>query len=102
MADQTNDTQSKIDEEDKDLQQRQHSTTGQNRDDFNQGSSSMPGGGGEAEGQFAQQGEAAMGGALGGGPDGTGNTGAGTYAGGLTTIRSRTTGGGATTDSRTT
>lgn len=92
MADQTNDTQSKINEEDREIQQRQHET-GDNRSDYQRGSSSEKGGGThEAEGQFAQQGDAAMGGAMGGGPDGTGNTGA-QLPGGAQSEFARTSGG---------
>lgn len=64
MADQTNDTQGKINEEDRNLERGQQTSQGQKADDFQGGSSGMPGGG-EAEGQFARQGESAMGGSLG-------------------------------------
>lgn len=93
MADRTNDTQSKINEEDRKIQQRRHSEAGQDRSDYQRGSSSEKGGGThEAEGQFAQQGEAALGGAMGGGPDGTGNTGA-QLPGGAQSEFARATGG---------
>ena len=64
MADQTNDTERKIREEDEKLRQRQDDTTGQDRPDYQDGSSSPTGG--RPAGEFAQQGRAAMGGAVGG------------------------------------
>ena len=76
MADESNDTQSKINEEDRDVASRPENRTGQDRDNWNQGSASMPGGQDEAEGIFAHDGEGVTGEALGGGPLGTGNTGA--------------------------
>ncbi|HWI77344.1 MAG TPA: hypothetical protein VNS53_09730 [Sphingomicrobium sp.] len=77
MADDSNDTQSKIDEEDRELRakERQLDPESQERDRFADGGSGFVASG-EAEGEFAHQGEAALGGAMGGGPDGTGNTGA--------------------------
>ena len=43
MADESNDTQSKINEEDRDVASRPENRTGQDRDNWNQGSASMPG-----------------------------------------------------------
>jgi hypothetical protein len=92
MADQSNDTQSKINAEDRDIAARPENRTGQDRDNWNQGSSSMPGGADEAEGIFAHDGEGVTGEALGGGPDGTGNTGA-ELPNGAQSEFARTTGG---------
>jgi hypothetical protein len=92
MADQSNDTQSKINEEDRDIAARPENRTGHDRDKFNQGSSSMPGGANEAEGIFAHDGEGVTGEALGGGPLGTGNTGA-ELPGGAQSEFARMTGG---------
>jgi hypothetical protein len=92
MADQSNDTQSKINEEDRDIAARPENRTGQDRDSWNQGSSSMPGGADEAEGIFAHDGEGVTGEALGGGPLGTGNTGA-ELSNGTQSEFARTTGG---------
>jgi hypothetical protein len=77
MADDTNDTQAKIDEEDRELRakERQLDPESQDRDRFADGGSGDPGDTG-AEGEFAHQGEAVLGSAMGGGPEGTGNTGA--------------------------
>ncbi len=91
MAERNNDTQSKINEEDRAIQQRQHSDEGRKADDFQGGSSSMPGGG-SPEGRFAHQGDAATGEALDGGPDRTGNTGA-ELPGGAQSEFARTSGG---------
>jgi hypothetical protein len=96
MADNGNDnedTRREIRDEDRDLQQRAESrgdTSQQDRDKFQKGSAGDPGG--HPEGEFAQQGEAAMGRAMGGGPDGTGNTGA-ELPGGAQSEFARTTGG---------
>ena len=57
MADQTNDsndTQRNIEAEDRNIQQRQHGDETEQRDNFQRGSSSMPGGG-SPDGQFAHQ-----------------------------------------------
>jgi hypothetical protein len=92
MAEQSNDTQSKINAEDRDIAGRPENRTGQDRDNWNQGSASMPGGQDEAEGIFAQEGEGVTGEALGGGPLGTGNTGA-ELPGGTQSEFARTSGG---------
>jgi hypothetical protein len=92
MADESNDTQSKINEEDRDIASRPENRTGQDRDNWNQGSASMPGGQDEAQGIFAHDGEGVTGEALGGGPLGTGNTGA-QLPGGAQSEFARTTGG---------
>jgi hypothetical protein len=93
MADDSNDTQAKIDEEDRDLQakERQLDPSSQDRDGFADAGSGDPGDTG-AKGEFAHQGDAVMGGAMGGGPDGTGNTGA-ELPGGAVSEFARTTGG---------
>jgi len=92
MADQSNDTQSKINEEDRDIASRPENRTGHDRDNWNQGSASMPGGQDEAKGIFAHDGEGVTGEALGGGPLGTGNTGA-ELPGGAQSEFARTSGG---------
>jgi hypothetical protein len=92
MADQSNDTQSKINQEDRDITARPENRTGHDRDKWNQGSSSMPGGADQAEGIFAHNGEGVTGEALGGGPLGTGNTGA-ELPNGAQSEFARTTGG---------
>ena len=93
MADDSNDTQAKIDEEDRALRQREdiRDPEAKNRDKFADAGSSDPGDTG-AVGEFAHQGEAVMGGSMGGGPDGTGNTGA-ELPGGATSEFARTCGG---------
>lgn len=93
MADDSNDTQSKIDEEDRELRakERQLDPESQDRDGFADAGSGDPGDV-QARGEFAHQGEAALGGAMGGGPDGTGNTGA-ELPGGAQSEFARTTGG---------
>ena len=93
MADDSNDTQAKIDEEDRALRQREdiRDPEAKNRDKFADAGSSDPGDTG-AVGEFAHQGEAVMGGAMGGGPDGTGNTGA-ELPGGAQSEFARTSGG---------
>ena len=67
MADDSNDTQSKINEEDRDLQakERQLDPSSQDRDGFADAGSGDPGDTG-AEGEFAHQGDAIVGGAMGG------------------------------------
>ena len=79
MADDSNDTQAKIDEEDRALRQKERIRSEGDGPD-------------EPVGEFAEQGEAAMGGAMGGGPEGTGNTG-GELPGGATSEFARTGGG---------
>lgn len=93
MADETNNTQAKIEEEDRALREREaiRDPEANDRDRFADGGSGFVASG-EAEGEFAHQGEAALGGAMGGGPDGTGNTG-GELPGGADSEFARTTGG---------
>lgn len=93
MADDSNDTQAKINEEDRDLQakERQLDPSSRDRDGFADAGSGDPGDTG-AEGEFAHQGDAIVGGAMGGGPDGTGNTGA-ELPGGAQSEFARTSGG---------
>ena len=92
MAEESNDTQSKINAEDRDIASRPENRTGHDRDKWNQGSSSMPGGENQAQGIFAHEGEGVTGEALGGGPLGTGNTGA-ELPGGAQSEFARTSGG---------
>jgi hypothetical protein len=93
MADDTNDTQAKIDEEDRALRAKERllDPESADRDRFADAGSGDPGDSG-AEGEFAHQGEAALGGAMGGGPNGTGNTGA-ELPGGAQSEFTRTSGG---------
>jgi hypothetical protein len=67
MADDSNDTQAQINEEDRDLQakERQLDPSSQDRDGFADAGSGDPGDTG-AEGEFAHQGDAIVGGAMGG------------------------------------
>jgi hypothetical protein len=92
MADDSdeNDTQTKINEEDRDLEAKRFDTSQKGRPDWQEGSSSPEGG--RPIGEFAYQGQAAMGEALGGGPEGTGSTGA-ELPGGAQSEFARTSGG---------
>ena len=92
MAEQSNNTQEKINTEDRHIAARPENRNSHECDRFNQGSNSMPSGANAAEGIFGNDGEGVTGEALGGGPLGTGNTGAELPAGAQSEF-ARTSGG---------